>query len=74
MKITTGTLTRTILLALALINQLLTIIGYSPIPIADESLTELIATGAVIATSVLAWWKNNSFSKDAIKADEYLRS
>ncbi len=73
MKISTGTLTRTVLLVLALVNQLLYIAGHSPIPIADEVVIEFISTGAVIVTSVYAWWKNNSFTQKAIKADEILR-
>lgn len=72
-KITSGTITRTILLILALANQVLTITGHSPIPIADEVVTEFIATGAVIVTSIYAWWKNNSFTQKAIAADKVLR-
>lgn len=69
MKISTGTITRTIILALALTNQILTAAGHSPLPIEDETVTELIATGATVITAVIAWWKNNSFTQNAIKAD-----
>ena len=72
MKISTGTITRTVILALALINQVLTISGHSPLPIEDEAVTELIATSATIITATIAWWKNNSFTKEAIKADAKL--
>ena len=74
MKISTGTITRTIILALALINQTLTILGHSPLPIEDETVTQLIAMIATIVTSSIAWWKNNSFSKRAIRADIFLRA
>lgn len=73
MKISTGTITRTVILALALINQVLTISGHSPLPIEDEAVTELIATSATIITATIAWWKNNSFSQEAIKADAKLK-
>lgn len=69
MKVSTGTITRTVILALALINQVLTISGHSPLPIEDEAITELIATSATIIASVVAWWKNNSFTQQAIRAD-----
>lgn len=69
MKVSTGTITRTVILALALINQVLTISGHSPLPIEDEVITELIATSATIIASVVAWWKNNSFTQQAIRAD-----
>lgn len=72
-KITIGTITRTIILGLALINQVLFIKGISPIPIADETVTEFISTGAVIIASLVAFWKNNSFTAKAIEADKLLR-
>ena len=73
MKISTGTITRTVILALALINQVLTISGHIPLPIEDEAVTELIATSATIITATIAWYKNNSFTKEAIKADAKLK-
>lgn len=72
-KISSGTITRTVLLILALGNQILTITGHSPIPIADEVVIEFISTGAVIVTSLIAFWKNNSFTQKAIAADKILR-
>ncbi len=73
MNISKGTIIRTVLLALALINQILTATGHSIIPISDEQITEFISLGFTIAASVVAWWKNNSFSEAAIKADEYMK-
>lgn len=71
-KISTGTIIRTIILALALINQILTASGHAIIPIDDETITELISTGATVITAVIAWWKNNSFTEEAIAADELM--
>lgn len=68
-NITKGTITRTVILVLALINQGLTMFGHSPIPIEDEALTEFIAYGVTIITALIAWWKNNSYTQKAIKAD-----
>ena len=73
MNISSGTIARTIILALALINQLLTVMGMSPIPIEDESITEVISLAVTIAASLAAWWKNQSFSPEAIEADKYMR-
>ncbi len=69
-KITTGTIARTVVLALAVINQILCIMGISPIPIDDEAIVELITTGAMIITALWSWWKNNSFTKAAIISDK----
>lgn len=74
MKITAGTIARTIILALALVNQVLTACGISVIPIDDESIQTIVATTFTVVTAVVAWWKNNSFTKKAIAADAYMKS
>ena len=73
MHITSGTIARTIILVLALLNQILTAMGHSVINISDESINTLISTGFTIVTAVIAWWKNNSFTQSALKADEVMR-
>ena len=73
MTISAGTIARTIILVLALINQLLTAMGHSVINISDESINTLISTGFTIVTAIVAWWKNNSFTQSALKADEVMR-
>lgn len=74
MKITKGTLIRTILLVFALINQVLAVFGKSPIPIDDDTVTNLISTAWTVIASLIAWWKNNSFTDKAIKADKVLKN
>ena len=71
-NITKGTLIRTILLVFALINQVLAVFGKSPIPIDDDTLTNFISTAWTVIASLIAWWKNNSFTKKAIEADKML--
>ena len=73
MNITSGTIARTIILVLALVNQILTAMGHSVINISDESINTLISTGFTIVTAVIAWWKNNSFTQSALKADKVMR-
>ena len=72
-NITKGTLIRTILLVLALINQILAVFGKSPIPIDDDTVTNLISTVWTVIASLIAWWKNNSFTDKVIEADEVLK-
>ena len=74
MKISEGTWARTIVLALALINQVLMAMGHSPINVADEDVTLLVSTIFTIVAAIVAWWKNNSFTKPAIEADEHMKS
>lgn len=72
MKVKTDTIIRTVLLVVALINQALLITGHSVLPLDDETLTEVLSLLFTIATALAAWWKNNSFTADAIRADNYL--
>lgn len=74
MNISKGTIIRTACLVLAIINNALAIAGKSPLPIDDAMLTEVISFAFTVVTSVVAWWKNNSFSREAIKADDYMKA
>lgn len=69
MNVKKDTIIRTIILILALANQVLTSFGYTVIPVDNEDLAELISLLFTIGASVWAWWKNNSFTKNAIKCD-----
>ena len=73
-KIKISTMTRTAVLILALMNQILSATGHSPIPVDDAQLEQLISTGMTVGAAIWAWWKNNSFTKEAIAADNYLES
>ena len=73
-KIKVATMTRTAVLILALANQILSATGHSPIPVADAQLEQLISTGMTVGAAIWAWWENNSFTKEAIAADNYLDS
>lgn len=70
----TGTIIRTVCLVLALVNQILTATGHSIIPIDDETVTQLISTAATVITAVISWWKNNSITREARAADEYMHA
>lgn len=73
MNISTGTIIRTICLALALVNQILSATGHAVLPVEDEQIEALITTGVTVVSAVIAWWKNNSFTKPAILADAYMK-
>ena len=70
LTVTNSTIIRTVVLVIALIHPLLTSLGYPILPFTDEQVTELISLVFTIGASAWAWWKNNSFTKHAIKADE----
>ena len=73
-QIQTGTIVRTALLTLALVNQMLVYSGHSVLPITDATLEMIITNGFTLVMSLLAWWKNNSFTKKAIVADQVLKA
>lgn len=73
MNITKGTIARTIILALALFNQILTATGHNVIDISDDTVNTLISTVFTVVSAVVAWWKNNSFSFEALQADKYMK-
>lgn len=72
MKIKTETIIRTIVLIVALINQCLALFGKDLIPITEDQIYQIVTLLVTITSSVWAWWENNSFTKNAIKADEVL--
>ena len=66
-----ATIIRTVILALAIVNNALAIAGKSPLPIDDEMVTQVISFAFTTAASLAAWWKNNSFTQKAIESDEH---
>lgn len=73
MKIKAATIARTAVLALALANQILSVAGLSPLPIDSATLEPWVTTGLTTAAALWAWWKNNSFTPEAIRADELMK-
>uniref|UniRef100_UPI0040568620 phage holin n=1 Tax=Alistipes sp. TaxID=1872444 RepID=UPI0040568620 len=71
-KIPTQTIIRAIVLLVTLVNTVLTIFGKNPLPFAEEELYAWLTAVATVAATLWAWWKNNSFTPEAIQADKYL--
>lgn len=73
MKISKATIIRTICLVIAIVNIILEMRGYSIIPIDNELVSETVSIIFLIGSAVASWWKNNSFTENAIQADKYLK-
>ena len=73
MKIETGTIVRTVLLVVALINQFLSISGKAVLPIDDAQIEMLLSTVITMAIELINWWKNNSFTGPAIEGDKIMK-
>lgn len=70
--VSAGTLTRTAALGLALTNQLLSAAGKPLLPIDNAQLEQMISTSFTVGAALAAWWKNNSFTPEAIEADDFM--
>lgn len=73
-KIDAGTVTRTVLLILAIVNQALVLFGKNTLPFTDDQISQFISLAFTIITSAMAYWKNNSWTKEAKEAQGYLNS
>lgn len=74
MKITKSTIVRLVLIALVVINSLLEKMGYDVIPADENTVLAVVETFIELAVIIVGFWKNNSFTENAIKADEFLRA
>lgn len=66
------TIVRTIVLVIALANQALAIAGKEAFPITEDQVYQGVTLIATIVAALWAWWKNNSFTRNAIEADKVL--
>ena len=72
-----GTITRTIVLLIALINMLLATLGKTPLDIDEamvngtvDAIYEAVSYVFMVIASVVAWWKNNSITVAAQAGDQ----
>ena len=70
--VSAGTVARTAVLLLALTNQVLSAMGKPILPIDSTELEQLVTAGCTTVAALIAWWENNSFTKEALAADSYL--
>ena len=72
MKIKKSTIVRTIVLIVAIVNKFLTTKGMGFNLFMSEELAGLLADLFLSVISIITFWYNNSFTKNAIAADNYL--
>ena len=72
-KPSAGTVARLICLVLSTLNQAVLIkTGQSFLPVESEDLEDALSTIFFAASAGWAYWKNNSWTKEAIDADEVM--
>nr|DAW93412.1 MAG TPA: holin [Bacteriophage sp.] len=72
-NISAGTIARTVILFVTMANFILNYFGKNPLPFSNDEIYQGISAIAAILSAVAAWWKNNSFSHNAVSADAYLK-
>ncbi len=74
MQISKGTIVRTVMLIIVLVNMILQHFGIDVIKVDESEVLSLVETVINLAVIIVAFWKNNSFTDKAIKADEFLKN
>lgn len=74
MQISKGTIARTISIVLVLVNIVLKQFGIDAINVSESEILSLIEALIEVAIIVVSFWKNNSFTQNAIRADDFLRT
>lgn len=64
------TIIRTIVLIIAIINNILTLLGKNPLPYESEEVEQAVTIIITVIATLWAWWKNNSFTLPARMGDE----
>lgn len=78
-NIDNGTIVRTVVLFVALINQSLVLSGYSPLPIDDQGIEHFVTGALTFGAAIWSWWKNNNITREArrkaalVKREEQLK-
>ena len=72
-QVKADTIARTICLILAIVNQILAVIGKEILPFGEDEIYQACSLIATIITSLIAWWKNNSFTQAALIGDEVMK-
>ena len=69
-KPSAGTIARLICLVLSTVNQIVLMkTGKSFLPVESEQLEDALSTILFVAAAGWSYWKNNSWTKEAIEAD-----
>ena len=68
--ISLATIVRTLCLAFALFNQVRSACGHPMIPLDNAQMEQFLTSVITVIAALVSWWKNNSFTKEAIEADK----
>lgn len=64
-------LVRTVVAGLVMLNGILVMIGFDPLPFDEDQVTQGVSAATSAAAVAWIWFKNNSTTEEAKKADDY---
>lgn len=67
-------ITRLVVLAVLLFNQVLVAFGWNPLPFSEEQVYEGVSAVVLAVVAVWTWYKNNSVTEEAQEADRILKA
>ena len=70
-EITKGTVVRTVMIAIVLINMVLEKFGLDVIKTSESTVASIVEMLFEVGSIIAAWWYNNSYSLAARKADRF---
>lgn len=73
-SISKGAIIRTAVLLLALVNTSLQLAGFDVLPFAEADVETAITVVLNVGAALVTWYKNQSFTKEAQKADAIMKS
>ena len=70
----TNAIIRLVVMAVQMVNMLLTLAGKNPIPLDETALTEWLSVAAAGLSTLWSWWKNNNVTAAAQEAQNTLKA
>ena len=72
-KVSVGCYVRLALLLISVLNLALRCFGADTLPMNNEEVEDFVSVAFTVASTLAAYWKNNSFTSAALAADETLK-
>lgn len=73
LKVSTPVIARTVVLVFALTNQVLTMLGWNPLPFSEEDVYTGCTLLLTVGASLVAWWNDNPVTQKALQNIEDIK-
>lgn len=73
LKVSAPVIARTVVLVFALTNQVLTMLGWNPLPFSEEDVYTGCTLLLTVGASLVAWWNDNPVTQKALQNIEDIK-